>query len=142
MMYLDLDMFTCMLFCNFQKSFVINPKSKKDILIKAGIAFRNFKNCLRSKHIDPYTDTPECLKFPPSEYPSIDLADWEIFVNQALSDDFQVSVINYFMFESPNMLLNLTCILFVYCRHVEICKKRDANNTNTIIEHHAKVMQI
>ena len=112
MMYLDLDMFTCMLFCNFQKSFVINPKSKKDILIKAGIAFRNFKNCLRSKHIDPYIDTPECLKFPPSEYPSIDLADWEIFVNQALSDDFQVSVINYFMFESSNMLLNLTCIMW------------------------------
>ena len=75
MKYLDLDMFTCMLFCNFQKPFVINPKSKKDILIKAGIAFRNFKNYLRSKHIDPYTDISEFLKFPSSEYLSINLVD-------------------------------------------------------------------
>ncbi|KAL0561456.1 hypothetical protein IC582_001884 [Cucumis melo] len=71
-----------------QKSFVTNPKSKKDILKKLGSAFRNFKNILRNNYIFPYIDELECLKFPPPNYPAIDLSDWETFVSLSMSEDF------------------------------------------------------
>ncbi|KAL0534262.1 hypothetical protein IC582_028551 [Cucumis melo] len=70
------------------KSFVTNPKSKKDILKKAGSAFRNFKSILRNNYIFPYIDEPECLKFPPPNYSTIDLSDWETFVSLSMSEDF------------------------------------------------------
>ncbi|KAL0555973.1 hypothetical protein IC582_004476 [Cucumis melo] len=70
------------------KSFVTNPKSKKDILKKVGSAFRNFKSILRNNYIFPYIDEPECLKFLPPNYPAIDLSDWETFVSLSMSEDF------------------------------------------------------
>ena len=88
-----------MSFCHFQKSFVTNPKSKKDILKKAGSAFRNFKSILRNNYIFPYIDEPECLKFPPPNYHAIDLSDWETFVSLSMSEDFLVSAMTYFMFQ-------------------------------------------
>ena len=49
-----------------------------------------FKNMLTVKYILHFKDKPEILKKPPSNYDFIDKNDWNIFVKNRLSNEFQV----------------------------------------------------
>ena len=52
--------------------------------------FCSFKNMLTMKYIIPFKDKLELLKKPPIDYNFIDEEDWNIFVKNHLSDEFQV----------------------------------------------------
>ncbi|KAA0064300.1 putative serine/threonine-protein kinase nek2 [Cucumis melo var. makuwa] len=46
------------IFTTVQVAFVIDPRSRKNVLQTAGISFRQFKNWLTTKYIMPHKDEP------------------------------------------------------------------------------------
>uniref|UniRef100_A0A9I9EJ28 Uncharacterized protein n=1 Tax=Cucumis melo TaxID=3656 RepID=A0A9I9EJ28_CUCME len=75
-----------------QATFVIDPRSRKNILQTAGISFRHFKNWPTTKYIIPHKDEPQLLQVPPEKYSFIEQNHWEEFVRSRLSETFQVLV--------------------------------------------------
>ena len=61
-------------------------------MLTLGKCFRSFKNTLTMKHILPFKDEPKLLKKPPTDYHFIDDEDWNIFVKNRLSENFQVQI--------------------------------------------------
>ena len=59
-------------------------------MLTMGTCFRSFKNMLTTKYILPFKDKSELLKKPLAEYDFIDDEDWNIFVKNCLSNEFQV----------------------------------------------------
>ena len=55
-----------------------------------GTCFRSLKNMLIVKYILSFKDKSELLKKPPAEFDFIDEKDWNIFVKNRLTYEFQV----------------------------------------------------
>ncbi|KAK9939272.1 hypothetical protein M0R45_015973 [Rubus argutus] len=72
-----------------EMSFVVPKELRKLVVTSAGNKWREFKCKLTKWYILPYMDSPELLEFPPDDYRSIEKADWDIFVEQRISADFQ-----------------------------------------------------
>ncbi|TYK08390.1 putative serine/threonine-protein kinase nek2 [Cucumis melo var. makuwa] len=70
-------------------AFVIDPRSRKNVLQTAGISFRQFKNWLTTKYIISHKDEPQLLQVPPKKYSFIKKNHWEEFVRSRLSETFQ-----------------------------------------------------
>ncbi|KAL0560369.1 hypothetical protein IC582_000770 [Cucumis melo] len=71
-------------------AFIIDPRSRKNVLQIAGISFRQFKNWLTTKYIIPQKDEPQLLQVPPEKYSFIEQNHWEEFVRSRLYETFQV----------------------------------------------------
>ncbi|KAL0544698.1 hypothetical protein IC582_019817 [Cucumis melo] len=78
------------IFTTVEAAFVIDPRSRKNVLQTAGISFRQFKNWLTTKYIIPHKDEPQLLQVPPEKYSFIEQNHWEEFVRSRLSETFQV----------------------------------------------------
>ncbi|KAE8648270.1 hypothetical protein Csa_017799, partial [Cucumis sativus] len=70
-------------------AFVIDPRSRKNIIQTAGISFRQFKCWLTTKYIMPHKDEPQLLQVPPEKYSFIDQHHWAEFVRSRLCETFQ-----------------------------------------------------
>ncbi|TYK07544.1 putative serine/threonine-protein kinase nek2 [Cucumis melo var. makuwa] len=77
------------IFTTVEAAFVIDPRSRKNVLQTAGISFRQFKNWLTTKYIIPHKDEPQLLQVPPEKYSFIEQNHWEEFVRSRLSETFQ-----------------------------------------------------
>ncbi|KAA0066215.1 putative serine/threonine-protein kinase nek2 [Cucumis melo var. makuwa] len=77
------------IFTTIEAAFVIDPRSRKNVLQTAGISFRQFKNWLTTKYIIPHKDEPQLLQVPPEKYSFIEQNHWEEFVRSRLSETFQ-----------------------------------------------------
>ena len=63
---------------------------KGQVLKMMGISLRNFRSELAKEFIIPNKNDRKSLRSPPMEYPSIKDADWKLFVDKVLSEEFQV----------------------------------------------------
>ncbi|XP_021832925.1 uncharacterized protein LOC110772766 [Prunus avium] len=72
-----------------EKSFVVDHRSRKNIISSIGIKFRSFKHALTKYHIIPFMNDPEHLKNPPDLYNFIQKEHWDKFVASRVSDEFQ-----------------------------------------------------
>ncbi|KAA0055505.1 putative serine/threonine-protein kinase nek2 [Cucumis melo var. makuwa] len=81
------------IFTTVEAAFVIDPRSRKNVLQTAGISFRQFKNWLTTKYIILHKDEPQLLQVPPEKYSFIDQNHWEEFVRSRLSETFQNDVL-------------------------------------------------
>ncbi|KAA0050657.1 putative serine/threonine-protein kinase nek2 [Cucumis melo var. makuwa] len=77
------------IFTTVEAAFVIDPRSRKNVLQTAGISFRQFKNWLTTKYIITHKDEPQLLQVPPEKYSFIEQNHWEEFVRSRLSETFQ-----------------------------------------------------
>ncbi|KAL0560147.1 hypothetical protein IC582_000541 [Cucumis melo] len=77
------------IFTIVEAAFVINPRSRKNVLQTAGISFRQFKNWPTTKYIIPHKDEPQLLQVPPEKYSFIEQNHWEEFVRSRLLETFQ-----------------------------------------------------
>ncbi|KAA0066650.1 transposase [Cucumis melo var. makuwa] len=77
------------IFTTVVAAFVIDPRSRQNVLQTAGISFRQFKNWLTTKYIIPHKDEPQLLQVPPEKYSFIEQNHWEEFVRSRLSKTFQ-----------------------------------------------------
>ncbi|KAA0054809.1 putative serine/threonine-protein kinase nek2 [Cucumis melo var. makuwa] len=77
------------IFTTVEAAFVIDPRSRENVLQTAGISFRQFKNWLTTKYIMPHKDAPQLLQVPPEKYSFIEQNHWEEFVRSRLSETFQ-----------------------------------------------------
>ncbi|KAL0553572.1 hypothetical protein IC582_007472 [Cucumis melo] len=77
------------IFTTVEAAFVIDPRSRKNVLQTAGISFRQFKNWLTTKYIIPHKNEPQLLQVPPEKYSFIEQNHWEEFVRSRLSETFQ-----------------------------------------------------
>ncbi|TYJ99652.1 putative serine/threonine-protein kinase nek2 [Cucumis melo var. makuwa] len=77
------------IFTTVEAAFVIDPRSRKNVLQTAGISFRQFKNWLTTKYIMAHKDAPQLLQVPPEKYSFIEQNHWEEFVRSRLSETFQ-----------------------------------------------------
>ncbi|TYK08873.1 putative serine/threonine-protein kinase nek2 [Cucumis melo var. makuwa] len=55
------------IFTTVEAAFVIDPRSRKNVLQTAGVSFRQFKNWLTTKYIMPHKDEPQLLQVPPEK---------------------------------------------------------------------------
>lgn len=69
--------------------FVVDPRSKKNILQNAGTSFRQFKYILTTKYVMPFKDNLESLKSPPKLYSHIEQEHWNTFVKSRLNEEFE-----------------------------------------------------
>ncbi|XP_022156873.1 uncharacterized protein LOC111023710 [Momordica charantia] len=72
-----------------QGGFVVDHRTKKNLIQVAGIAFRNFKYRLTNKFIKPFINDKDKLKAPPEDYSHISHEHWEVFVKSRLTKDFE-----------------------------------------------------
>ena len=63
---------------------------KGQVLKMMGISLRNFRSELAKEFIIPNKNDRKSLRSPPMEFPSIKDADWKLFVDKVLSEEFQV----------------------------------------------------
>ncbi|TYK10885.1 putative serine/threonine-protein kinase nek2 [Cucumis melo var. makuwa] len=77
------------IFTTIEAAFVIDPRSRKNVLQTAGISFRQFKKWLTTKYIMPHKDEPQLLKVRPEKYSFIEQYHSEEFVRSRLSETFQ-----------------------------------------------------
>ncbi|KAA0064039.1 putative serine/threonine-protein kinase nek2 [Cucumis melo var. makuwa] len=77
------------IFTTVEAAFIIDPRSRKNVLQTAGISFRQFKNWLTTKFIIPHKDEPQLLQVPPEKNSFIEQNHWEEFVRSRLSKTFQ-----------------------------------------------------
>ncbi|TYK02471.1 putative serine/threonine-protein kinase nek2 [Cucumis melo var. makuwa] len=77
------------IFTTVEAAFVIDPRSRKNILQTANISFRQFKNWLTTKYIMPHKDDLQLLQAPSEKYSFIEQNHWEEFVRSRLSETFQ-----------------------------------------------------
>uniref|UniRef100_A0A9I9EGA9 Serine/threonine-protein kinase nek2 n=1 Tax=Cucumis melo TaxID=3656 RepID=A0A9I9EGA9_CUCME len=77
------------IFTTVEAAFVIDPRSRKNILQTASISFRQFKNWITTKYIMPHKDDLQLLQAPPEKYSFIEQNHWEEFVRSRLSETFQ-----------------------------------------------------
>ena len=70
-------------------SFTLN-KRRRNCMLTMEAYFRSFKNMLTMKYILPFKDKSKLLKKPPTEYDFIDEENWNIFVINHSSDEYQV----------------------------------------------------
>ncbi|KAL0544013.1 hypothetical protein IC582_019124 [Cucumis melo] len=78
------------IFTTVEAAFVIDPRSRKNILQTADISFHQFKNWLTTKYIMPHKDEPQLLQVLPEKYSFIKQNHWEEFVRSRLCETFQV----------------------------------------------------
>ncbi|XP_024190454.1 uncharacterized protein LOC112194446 [Rosa chinensis] len=69
-------------------SFLLRPEHKRMVLISAGAKWREFKSHLTTRYILPHRDNLEIIESRPEDYLFINQDDWEIFVQDRLSDSF------------------------------------------------------
>ncbi|KAL0553561.1 hypothetical protein IC582_007459 [Cucumis melo] len=60
------------IFTTVEATFIIDPRSRKNVLQTAGISFRQFKNWLTMKYIMSLKDEPQLLQVPPKKYSFIE----------------------------------------------------------------------
>ncbi|XP_040374554.1 uncharacterized protein LOC121052766 [Rosa chinensis] len=77
-----------MIWSMVQKSFIVDPRSKKDVLSSAGRKWKSFKSTLTTKYILKYKDRRSLLKKKPEEYEFITQPEWEAFVKSRLTPEF------------------------------------------------------
>ncbi|TYK22861.1 putative serine/threonine-protein kinase nek2 [Cucumis melo var. makuwa] len=77
------------IFTTVEAAFVIDPRSRKNVLQTACISFRQFKNWLTTKYIMPHEDEPQLLQVSLEKYSFIEQNHWEEFVRSRLSETFQ-----------------------------------------------------
>ncbi|XP_040368433.1 uncharacterized protein LOC112190008 [Rosa chinensis] len=77
-----------MIWSMVQKSFIVDPRSKKDVLSSAGRKWKSFKSTLTTKYILKYKDRRSLLKKKPEEYEFITQPQWEAFVKSRLTPEF------------------------------------------------------
>ncbi|KAA0043643.1 putative serine/threonine-protein kinase nek2 [Cucumis melo var. makuwa] len=77
------------IFTTVEAAFVIDPRSRKNILQTADISFHQFKNWLTTKYIMPHKDEPQLLQVLPEKYSFIKQNHWEEFVRSRLCETFQ-----------------------------------------------------
>ncbi|XP_061988645.1 uncharacterized protein LOC133712759 [Rosa rugosa] len=75
---------------SIQDAYVVPKEWKKLVITSAGHKWREFKSKLTNWYIIPYLDSPELLKFPPDDYRSIEVDEWNTFVADRTSEQFQV----------------------------------------------------
>lgn len=73
-----------------QMKFEVDRRMRHTVLQSSGKKFRTFKNMLTRKFIRPFKDEPSCLAHPPEKYSYIEQSSWDAFVQQRLSEEFQV----------------------------------------------------
>ncbi|KAL0546468.1 hypothetical protein IC582_016378 [Cucumis melo] len=73
------------IFTTVEAAFVIDPRSRKNILQTTGILFGQFKNWLTTKYIMPHKDEPQLLQVQPEKYSFIEQNHWEEFLRSRLS---------------------------------------------------------
>ncbi|XP_062014615.1 uncharacterized protein LOC133731201 [Rosa rugosa] len=71
-----------MIWSMVQKSFIVDPRSKKDVLSSARRKWKSFKSTLTTKYILKYKDRR------PEEYEFITQPEWEAFVKSRLTPEF------------------------------------------------------
>lgn len=75
----------------FQEKFVVDPKSRKQILQSIGKKWRNFKHYLYAKFIKNRSKDPKANLFkPPKDYPFIKKEDWKVFVSHRVTKKWEV----------------------------------------------------
>ncbi|KAA0067499.1 putative serine/threonine-protein kinase nek2 [Cucumis melo var. makuwa] len=77
------------IFTTVEAAFVIDPRSRKNVLQTTGISVCQFKNWLTMKYIMPHKDEPHLLQVPPKTYSFIEQNHWEEFVRSRLFETFQ-----------------------------------------------------
>ncbi|KAA0033997.1 putative serine/threonine-protein kinase nek2 [Cucumis melo var. makuwa] len=65
------------IFTTVEAAFIIDPRSRKNVLQTAGISSRQFKNWLTTKYIMPHKDEPQLFQVPPEKYSFIEQNHWE-----------------------------------------------------------------
>ena len=86
------------------------PKQwKKMVFASAGQKWRDFKSKLTTWYIIPFMDSPELFQFPPDDYRSIHADQWQEFVKDRISPQFQVCKI-----QSVVILLHFSAILALF----------------------------
>ncbi|KAA0040140.1 putative serine/threonine-protein kinase nek2 [Cucumis melo var. makuwa] len=60
------------IFTIVEAAFIIDPRSRKNVLQTVGISFRQFKNWLTTKYIIPHKDEAQLLQVPPEKYSIIE----------------------------------------------------------------------
>lgn len=125
-----------------QKSFVVDHRSRKNIISSIGIKFRSFKHALTKYHIIPFMNDPEHLKNPPDLYNFIQKEHWDKFVASRVSDEFQVCI--YFILLNQILLyydnLIWTSNLIQCSRHLENFNKKGGINISTTTDLADKAM--
>nr|KAJ0191502.1 hypothetical protein LSAT_V11C800450430 [Lactuca sativa] len=70
--------------------FVVDPKSRKQILQSIGKKWRNFKHYLYAKFIKNRSKDPKANLFkPPKDYPFIKKEDWKVFVSHRVTKKWE-----------------------------------------------------
>ncbi|XP_040374621.1 uncharacterized protein LOC121052806 [Rosa chinensis] len=80
---------------SIQDAYVVPKEWKKLVITSAGHKWREFKSKLTNWYIIPYLDSPKLLQFPPDDYRSIEVSEWNTFVADRTSQQFQVCLIPY-----------------------------------------------
>ncbi|XP_040369394.1 uncharacterized protein LOC121051272 [Rosa chinensis] len=75
---------------SIQDAYVVPKEWKKLVITSAGHKWREFKSKLTNWYIIPYLDSPELLQFPPDDYRSIEVDEWNTFVADRTSQQFQI----------------------------------------------------
>ncbi|KAL4033084.1 hypothetical protein IC575_006169 [Cucumis melo] len=104
------------IFTTVEAAFVIDPRSRKNVLQIAGILFRQFKNWLTTKYIIPHKDEPQLLQVPPEKYSFIEQNHWEEFIRSRLSETFQF-VLSLF----PKKPYRIWDVWFDICCNAPLC---------------------
>ncbi|PRQ48416.1 hypothetical protein RchiOBHm_Chr2g0110491 [Rosa chinensis] len=60
------------------------------VMDSAASKWREFKSRLTSNYIIPYLNDPEALKYPPDDYPFINVDHWTAFVKSRTTPAFLV----------------------------------------------------
>ncbi|KAL9429455.1 hypothetical protein AB3S75_031295 [Citrus x aurantiifolia] len=73
--------------------FIVHSRSRKQVIQSIGTAFRNFKYMLAKIYSWKFRNDKKKLYAPPIEYPQIKHPLWINFVDQRLSESFEVSIL-------------------------------------------------
>ncbi|KAL0551727.1 hypothetical protein IC582_010816 [Cucumis melo] len=114
------------IFTTVEAAFVIDPRSRKNVLQTAGISFRQFKNWLTMKYIIPHKDEPQLLQVTPEKYSFIEQNHWEEFVRSRLSETFQ-----FVLSLLPKKPYRIWDVWFDICCNASLCLRGDEISMNT-----------
>ncbi|KAL0554376.1 hypothetical protein IC582_008295 [Cucumis melo] len=120
------------IFTTVDAAFVIDPRSRKNVLQTAGILFCQFKNWLTTKYIIPHKDEPQLLQVPPEKYSFIEQNHWEEFVRSRLSKTFQfvLSLLPKKPYRIWDVWLDIWCNAPLCLRGDEISMNTDSSSVN------------
>ncbi|KAL6220478.1 hypothetical protein ACLB2K_008234 [Fragaria x ananassa] len=74
---------------SIEEAYVVPKQWKKMVFASAGQKWRDFKSKLTTWYIIPFMDSPELFEFPPDDYRSIHADQWQEFVKDRISPQFQ-----------------------------------------------------